>query len=116
NSDYVLVGLSEEEPKHAVAKGPESLKENLSVLVIDTNILLHQPEIFKLMVSTYTSSIVILNAVITELLGLTKSTGPIRDSAKAAMIGIHEAQTKKRDVSASNAKGRNVTNIGFYKE
>ncbi|KAG0126475.1 hypothetical protein HOY82DRAFT_491739 [Tuber indicum] len=143
DGDYVLVGQSEEvrrlkqqrrelesqlkssgkaadsgeQPKQAVAKGPESLKENFSVLVVDTNLLLSQPEVFKLMVSTFNWSIVIPNTVvITELLGLTNSTGPVSDAAKAAMIAINEALTDKRDVKVVTAKGSNVTNIGFYKE
>ncbi|RPA94074.1 hypothetical protein L873DRAFT_1793213 [Choiromyces venosus 120613-1] len=141
--DYVHVGLSEEvrrlkkqqrqlnsqlkacgkaldsaeEAKQAVAKGPESLKENLSVLVVDTNILLlSQPEIFKLMVSTPNWSIVIPNAVITELLGLTNSTGPVGDSTKAAMVAIHEALTEEKNVKIVIAKGSNMTNMGFYRE
>ncbi|RPA94597.1 hypothetical protein L873DRAFT_1700991 [Choiromyces venosus 120613-1] len=120
---YELAGQSEEEPKQVVAKGPKSLKENFTicftnpiVLVVDTNILLSQPEIFKLMVSTFNWSIVIPNTVITELLGLRNSTGPVGDSTKAAMIAIHEALTDKRDVKVVTAKGSNVTNIGFYKE
>ncbi|RPB04309.1 hypothetical protein L873DRAFT_1799813, partial [Choiromyces venosus 120613-1] len=32
------------------------------------------------------------------------------------MIAIHEALTDKRDVKVVTAKGRNVNNIGFYKE
>ncbi|PWW79037.1 hypothetical protein C7212DRAFT_167186 [Tuber magnatum] len=108
---------SAEEPKRAVAKGPESLKENFSILVVDTNLLLSQPEVFKLMVSTFNWSIVIPNTVvITELLGLTNSTGSVGDDAKAAMIAIHEALTDKRDVKVVTAKGNNVTSIGFYKE
>ena len=54
--------------------------------------------------------------MITELLGLTNSTGPVGDAAKAAMIAIHEALSDKRDVKVVTAKGSNVTNIGFYKE
>ncbi|PUU73083.1 hypothetical protein B9Z19DRAFT_1069268 [Tuber borchii] len=111
---------SAEEPKRAVAKGPESLKENFSVLVVDTNLLLSQPEVFKLMVSTFNWPIVIPNTgmpiLITELLGLTNSTGPVGDAAKAAMIAINEALNDKRDVKVVTAKGSNVTNIGFYKE
>jgi rRNA-processing protein FCF1 len=142
DDDYVLVGQSEEvrrlkqqrrelesqlkssgkaadpaeEPRQAVAKGPESLKENFSVLVVDTNLLLSQPEVFKLMVSTFNWSIVIPNTVITELLGLTNSTGPVGDAAKAAMIAINEALTDERDVKVVTAKGSNVTKSGFYKE
>ncbi|KAG0639286.1 hypothetical protein HOY80DRAFT_886553 [Tuber brumale] len=143
DGEYVLVGQSEEvrrlkqqqrqlqsqlkaggkaadpaeEPKQAVAKGPESLKENYSVLVVDTNLLLSQPEVFKLMVSTSNWPIVIPNTVvITELLGLANRTDPVGDEAKAAMIAINEALTDKRDVKVVTAKGSNVTNIGFYKE
>ncbi|RPA90854.1 hypothetical protein L873DRAFT_1716341, partial [Choiromyces venosus 120613-1] len=102
--------------KQAVAKGQESLKENLSLLAVDTNILFHHLEIFKLMVSTFNWPIVIPNTVITEFLDMTNSTDPIGDSAKAAMISIHEALTDKRDVKVFTAKERNVTNIGCYKE
>ncbi|PUU75592.1 hypothetical protein B9Z19DRAFT_1089973 [Tuber borchii] len=110
DGEYVLVGQSEEvrrlkeqprqlrsqlrpEPRRAVAMWPESLKENFSVLVVDTNLLLRQPEVFKLM-----GRLLTIWTVITELLGLTNSTDPVGDSAKAVMIAIKEALNDKRDV------------------
>ncbi|RPA91656.1 hypothetical protein L873DRAFT_1712983, partial [Choiromyces venosus 120613-1] len=83
-------------PKQVVSKGPKSLKENfmfVPVLVVDSNILLSQPGIFKQMVSALNWSIVTPNTFITELLSLTSSTGPVGDSAMAAVIAIHEALT-----------------------
>ncbi|RPB04329.1 hypothetical protein L873DRAFT_1466350 [Choiromyces venosus 120613-1] len=47
---------------------------------------------------------------------LDEESRPIRDSAKAAIIAIHEALTDNRDVKVFTAKGCNVTNMGFYKE
>ncbi|KAG0642781.1 hypothetical protein HOY80DRAFT_1102347 [Tuber brumale] len=100
-----------EEPKQAVAKGPESLNESYSALVVYTNLLLSQPEVFKLMVPTSNWPIVIPNTVITELPGSTNRTDPVGDEAKVAMIAINEALTDKRDVKVVTAKGSNVGNI-----
>ncbi|CAZ84833.1 unnamed protein product [Tuber melanosporum] len=115
DSDYVLVGQSEE-PKKEVPKGPESLKDNVSLLVVDINLLLSQPEVFKVIVFAFNWSIVTPVTMITKLFGLTNSTGLVGDAAKAAAIATNKALTDKRGVNVVNAKGSNVTNIGFYKE
>ncbi|RPA98981.1 hypothetical protein L873DRAFT_1789914 [Choiromyces venosus 120613-1] len=157
--DYVHVGLSEEvrrleqqerqlnselkaygkapdsaeEPKQAVAKGPESLKESLSLLNNDHSlsrfwslIPIHYLPIPKESgwncaktakpLAPYPDTFGMGWAIITELLGLTNSTGPVGDSTKAAMVAIHEALTEERNVKIVTAKGSNMTNMDFYRE
>lgn len=54
--------------------------------------------------------------MITELLGLAKNPGVVRDTANAAIKIINDYLSEKKDIKVVTAKGNNVTNIGFYKE
>lgn len=141
DDDYVLVGQSEEfrrlkeqqrqlkaqlksswtpdvapEVKHSLVKGPEALRPQYTVLVVDTNLLLSHPETFKFIVSSGNWAIIIPNCVITELVGLAKNSGTVQKAASSAILLINEYLSEKKDIKVITSKGNNVTYTGFYKE
>ncbi|KAA8907426.1 hypothetical protein FN846DRAFT_946959 [Sphaerosporella brunnea] len=99
----------------AIVKGPESLDQEITAFIVDTNLLISHLETFSLIASK-SWSVIIPNCVITELHGLGNNAGSLGDSAKSAMIAINKVIAERKDVRIITAKGSDVTKAGFYKE
>jgi len=107
--------MAAEVARGGVIKGPEAIRRDYTIFVVDTNLLVRHLEVFTLIASKGWT-IIIPNSVVTELNGLRNNVGAVGDDAKSAMFAISQAVLDKWDVKVITAKGSNVTNSGFFRE
>ncbi|KAI5812384.1 hypothetical protein BZA77DRAFT_390754 [Pyronema omphalodes] len=96
-------------------RGPEIMNPKYTVFILDTNLLISHLDTFSLLVARGWP-VIIPNAVITELHGLSTKTGSVGDSCRSAMISIKRAIADHKDVKILTAQNSDLSRTGFYKE